>query len=1155
MVAEDSLSPLKKNSSEARKPTDHDKLVSVSGSLAGEGHQRLASLQRLTDQVAASSAVQAAAAALSSGSGSGLDGVWGSACTLVAAALDRLAPSAVLVVSPHFDDLRELGDELAMFADRPVWTLPGWDVPPEKTEALDPTFAERLAVVKEVSRCFARHGQRTFSPKDRQSEQHHHNRPLIAASIQTLMQPVPDAQALKQATLLLRVGDTINPQELLEWLVEHGLRGMPAVELPGEFSQRGGILDLFPPDYREPVRIELFGDTIESIRHFDVGTQRSLASLDQFDLTILPEGFTCGSSLVDHLPEDTWVVLIDPVELDDQGRRWIGKLKRRRGLLTVQSTLERLLKRPTATISQLPGAAVERTATLATESVERYQGGSAQLGSILEDQLGTDPRQVAWIVCATQTEVQRIEGELGSLVKRDHLELAQGRLRCGFRLREPPAVVLSGSELLGRREAPQPRGRRQMGRTIDSFLELKEGDYVVHVTHGIGQYCGLTMLQRGHHREEHLEIEFAGGTRLYVPTAKIDLVQKYVGGRKQAPKLSKVGGRMWSRRKEQAQQAVEDLASEMLSLQAERQSLQGIAFGPDSEWQQQFELAFPYQETPDQATAIAAIKGDMQSVRPMDRLICGEVGFGKTELAMRAAFKAVDHGYQVAVLVPTTVLAEQHFRTFSERMRGFPFQIGCLSRFRSKSEQKELLSRLSTGSLDIVIGTHRLIQPDVHFANLGLLVIDEEQRFGVEAKETLKIIRRMVDVVALTATPIPRTLHLSLLGVRDISSLETPPANRLAVETRVTTWSPELIEYAIRRELGRGGQIFFVHNRIHSLNRVADQLRKLVPEARIGLGHGQMAEDQLSRVMLDFVEHRTDILLATTIVESGLDIPRANTMFIDDADRYGLAELHQLRGRVGRYKHRAYCYMLVDPKRPLTGDAARRLKAIEEFTSIGAGFSIAMRDLEIRGAGNILGTEQSGHIAAVGYELYTQLLEKTVRRLQDLPPRERVEVNIDLPGEAYLPKTYVSDMRMKIDLYRRLSRVTQQEDLQGLLDEMADRFGRPPEVVARLVRLARLRIWAHQWGISSIHLEDAFAVLKYQDRNLVAQLVLASRGRLRVVDDLSAYFPLEPDQLEEDGVVLAMEDLLRPPTSTYPPESPTRPARPSSPNHAGGPQK
>ena len=526
---------------------------------------------------------------------------------------------------------------------------------------------------------------------------------------------------------------------------------------------------------------------------------------------------------------------------------------------------------------------------------------------------------------------------------------------------------------------------------------------------------------------------------MYVPASKIDLVQKYIGGTKRQPVLAKIGNKTWAKQKLAVEDAITDLAAEMIELQAKRELQPGMACGPDSEWQHTFEHSFPYRETADQLTAIESIKDDMERERPMDRLLCGDVGFGKTEVAMRAAFKAVDNGFQVGILVPTTILAEQHYKSFRERMAEFPVEIAKLSRFCSTKQLKETIEKLKTGQVDIVIGTHRLVSKDVQFKNLGLCVIDEEQRFGVEHKERLKNLRSSVDVLTLSATPIPRTLHMSLVGVRDISNLETAPEDRSPVQTKVTRYNNEIIRTSVLRELNRGGQIFFVHNRVKDIHVVKQKLTDLVPEASIKIGHGQMDVHDLEVVMSDFIAGKFDILLATTIVESGLDIPNANTIFIDQAENYGLSDLHQLRGRVGRYKHKAYCYLLIDPRKHLNPTAAKRLQAIETFSQMGAGFAISMRDLEIRGAGNLLGTQQSGHISTIGYELYCQLLEKAVRQLKHMPEKMSIGVEVDLPIAAFLPEDYVPDRRQKIDIYRRLTRL--------------DKFGRIEELKLSLIHI------------------------------------------------------------------------------------------------------
>jgi transcription-repair coupling factor (superfamily II helicase) len=512
----------------------------------------------------------------------------------------------------------------------------------------------------------------------------------------------------------------------------------------------------------------------------------------------------------------------------------------------------------------------------------------------------------------------------------------------------------------------------------------------------------------------------------------------------------------------------------------------------------------------------------------MDRLLCGDVGFGKTEVAMRAAFKAVDNGYQVGVLVPTTILCEQHYHSFRERMAEFPFDIAKLSRFCTPQETKDTIAGLKSGKVDIVIGTHRIASQDIEFHNLGLVIIDEEQRFGVDVKERLKLLRATVDVLTLSATPIPRTLHMSLVGVRDISNLESPPEDRVAVETRVRRWDNDLIKHAINRELAREGQVYFVHNRVNDIDQIAKRINDIVPEARVRIGHAQMADDDLEQVMIDFVDHQFDILVATTIVESGLDIPNANTIFIDEADRYGLADLHQLRGRVGRYKHRAYCYLLTDPNKHITPNASRRLRAIEEFSEMGAGFAISMRDLEIRGAGNLLGTQQSGHIATVGYELYCQLLENAVRALQNATPRLKLDVDINLPGDALLPDDYIPDIRLKIDLYRRLTRINAYNELDELRLELVDRFGPPPRPVERLLEMIELKMDAALWFIAAIFREDKFVVFQYRDRSRIEQLARQHKGQLRVVDDKSAYLPLSNVHMDADQLYALVKSVLRP---------------------------
>ncbi|MEN6459089.1 MAG: transcription-repair coupling factor [Thermoguttaceae bacterium] len=1075
-------------------------------------------------------------ASLEKGNAATLDGVWGSSCALVAATLAAHAPATLVVVCSQVEQVDELIDDLALFSQIKPSPFPAWESPERPIH--DEVFGQRIHLLKLLADVEG-HGA-TPAPK------------LVVTSIQSLLQPVPSRETLQRQTRSLRVGDALAVADLARWMTESGLVNTPAVDLPGEFAVRGGIVDIFAPDWDWPVRVEFFGDEIESIRRFEIASQRSLASLASVDVTILGPAAGDRSHLADYLPPQSWFLLIEPMDLEQQGRQYLERVDGRPGspdaqisananvpstvpsplsplpfpqFHTVSDVLRQVFRFPSVAASAVATASLETTCRLRVESVERFSGDMNRVRDEL-DEAGAG--QQLFVVCQTDAEVQRLGDIFGATqaARESRLHLLIGTLHHGFRLVSDRIVLLSSGELFHRTDLRRPTGRR-LSRVIDSFLELREGDLVVHVGHGIARYRGLRLLEKNGQAEEHLELEFAGRTKLYVPAAKIGLVQKYVGGSKSRPTLAKLGGRMWERQKGRVEQAVTDLAADMLELQAARSARPGIAYPLDTEWQREFDASFPYQETVDQLVTIDAIKRDMCLPRPMDRLLCGDVGYGKTELAMRAAFKAVDAGFQVAVLVPTTLLCEQHERTFTARMAEFPFEIASLSRFAAKRRQSQIIRGLEEGSIDVVIGTHRLAQPDVRFHNLGLVIIDEEQRFGVEVKERLKALRGIVDVLTMTATPIPRTLHMGLLGLRDISNLETPPEDRLAVETRVGRFDPELVRQAVLRELNRGGQIFFVHNRVEDIEVVARRLRQIVPEARLAVAHGQMNENELEHVMLAFLDRRCDLLLATTIVESGLDIPNANTIFIDEADRYGLADLHQLRGRVGRYKHRAYCYLLIDPNKNLSPTAAKRLRAIEEFSRLGAGFAIAMRDLEIRGAGNILGAEQSGHIAAIGYELYCDLLEQAVGRLRSLPPKTVIEVDVDLPGEGYLPRAYVSDMRLKIDLYRRLARVSSASELNDMAAELADRFGPPPPPVQHLLTLAGIRVAAHRWGITSIHLEDQFAVFRYSSRRQIDRLARLNGGRLRVVDGQSAYLPLGKALATTDELFGQVKSLLQ----------------------------
>jgi len=1065
------------------------------------------------------------------GSPTAFSGVWGGIRGLLATVLTRHTPH-VLVLLPQAVDADIVAGDVRAFGVGDVVALPLSAGDGSGDSIRDADYAARLQVLQRLR------------SRDRQSPE-----PLVVtAYIGAAIQRVPSVARLAAATRRLSVGDEVEPEVLRRWLAEAGFAATTAVQLPGEFASRGGLLDVFSPDQSAPVRIEWFGDEIESIRRFDAATQRSSETLASIELAAIGEGDSPPSpaapslnqaghtgqaagtgsrsgaeaTVIDYLPEDTAVLVVDPADCHASSDALLARVANRDRFVSMQALLAELAPATGATAKHRLLTATQLADADASEVIDLHTASADSFATSLDetrqrvDTVASGHEVI--VVGDTTADSERLSELLRETdaARSGRLHMTVADLSGGFRLSEAEVLVLTGAELF-HRSPVRRKTTRVRGKPIDSFSQLSAGDLVVHLSHGIGLYRGLSTIEKNGQQVEHLTIEFDGGTKIHVPSSRISLVQRYVGGTKTQPKLAKIGGLTWTHQRKAAEAAVADMADELLEMQAARATRSGIAFDTDSEWQHQFDASFPYLETPDQKTAIEAVKRDMETPRPMDRLICGDVGFGKTEVAMRAAFKAVTSGYQVAVLVPTTVLAEQHYQTFRQRMAEFPVEIRKLSRFCTAAEQRETLKDLRRGKVDIVIGTHRLAGKDVRFANLGLVVIDEEQRFGVAVKERLKANHARVDVLTLSATPIPRTLHMALVGVRDISNLETPPAERLAVETKVTRWDDKLLRSAIVRELNRGGQMYFVHNRIGDMVDLAAKVKRVVPELRIGIGHGQMQEGALEQVMIDFIDHKFDMLMATTIIESGLDIPNANTMFIDDGNRYGLSDLHQLRGRVGRYKHQAYCYLLVSPNKRLTPEASKRLRAIEEYSQMGAGFAISMRDLEIRGAGNLLGSQQSGHIAAVGYEMYCQLLEDAVRRSQNLPPKLSAEVDIDLPIEAFLPDPYVPNLRHKIDLYRRMTRIDDANQIADLRAELKDRFGPLPPPAERMLELCELRLDAAAWGIRSITNNDRFIVMQYSNRRRIQQLAENSSVTIRVVDERKAYLPIKAYDMSDSS--------------------------------------
>jgi transcription-repair coupling factor (superfamily II helicase) len=894
----------------------------------------------------------------------------------------------------------------------------------------------------------------------------------------------PPREALDAGRLALEVGAASSIEALVARLAGAGFERMPVVTARGQYAVRGDLIDVFDPVCDRPLRVELFGDSIEGLRRFDPVAQVSVGAVSAAEVWLGVGRAPLSASLAEHLRGDAVLIVRDPLRIEQATEAAIAALPED-DRDAAKARLLGLRKLREVVVTRVRGAA-ERAVNLGSQVVTAE-------GTTFDSAVRTLERvsrgKTVTVVCFdgarelesffAALEAPDAVKEAGDCARRALVTL-DGPLSEGFASSLLGIAAVSHHELFAVERAAPPSAVEQEAietRPLDTFLDLQEGDYVVHLVHGVARFLRLERIERGGAEQDFLVLEFQDDLHVHVPAAKIDLVQKYIGGRGDEPELSKVGGRSWSRRKEEAAQAATDLAAELLELNAVRARAAGIAHPPDSPWQQAFEATFPHRETPDQLTALEAIKKDMESRVPMDRLLCGDVGYGKTELAMRAAFKCVMGGRQVAMLVPTTLLASQHEETFRSRMKSFPVTVGSLSRFRTEREQKAIVAGLADGSVDIVIGTHRLLQPDVTFKDLGLLIVDEEQRFGVVHKEKLRKIRREVDTLSLSATPIPRTLHQAMLGIRQISALRQPPPGRLPVKSEVVEYDESLIRAGILREIERGGQVFFVHNRVQTIDRVKAKLKELVPEASFVVGHGQMGERDLERAILAFIERRAQVLVSTAIVESGLHIPAANTIFVDRAEAAGLADLHQLRGRVGRSDVQAYAYFLLRADAIPSEIAEKRLHAIEEFNHLGAGFQLAMRDLEIRGAGNILGPEQSGHIAAVGYDLYCRLLEMAVKKLKREPILNPEELELFLDFDAYLPETYVSDLRLRIEVYRKLGRCRTIEDFTTVVTELRDRFGPPPRQVEEFVDVARIRAFMERERIQRLEVLKGEGVL------------------------------------------------------------------------------
>ncbi len=1113
-----------------------------------------------------------------------VEGTWGSFARLLAAHVLKTLNRPILYICPHIDDADRAFDDLRTFGAARVESLAAWEGEEELADATDETRAERLRIVSLVSSLGV--GRVGFTPppapgeRDRWGEPHPTERAggsgpssaerpapsdvVIAVPVQALCQPVPKLSALEAASLGLKAGETLDPDAVVEWLVDNSFERVDAVDLPGQFARRGGIVDIYAPlvggkvlakeqDEIRPspeaqaIRIEFFGDTIESIREINLDTQRSTGAIEALSIVAA----TCGAQaeqrelFTNILPAETLVIFEEPADVEEVANVYLARAEnagRLYGWADIYHSVARFTQLHICRFAAGdPAAETQEVASLQVKSVQQFErkatslwaGHKAALDELV--QRAKEGKHVS-LYCESPAEAQRVGEiikEINSEVPR-HFQLSLGYVHQGFVIESLNTIVVSHHELFGQYAIRRRERSVRATAPVDTLADLQPGDCVVHASYGIGKYLGTETIQEKGGKAEYLTIEYADNAKIQVSVQNIALIQKYIGTSPKRPALSKVGSKRWQKQKEKVTQSVRDLAAELLEIQAKRQAIGGIAYRDDSSWQMEFEESFPYQETPDQLTAVREIKADMQEPVAMDRLLCGDVGYGKTELAMRAAFKAVENGKQVAALVPTTVLSVQHARTFAERFADFPVIVEVVNRFKTARQAKDIVARTKAGKVDILIGTHRLLSGDVGFKDLGLLIIDEEQRFGVEHKERLKKMRVNVDILTMTATPIPRTLHMALLGLRDISSLTTAPLDRRSIVTRVAAYHPELIRKAIYRELSRQGQVFFLHNRVKSIEAKAMEIQKLAKDVRVDIAHGQMHKRQLEDAMINFVLGRTDVLVCTTIIESGLDIPNANTIFINDADRFGLAEMHQLRGRVGRYKHRAYAYMLLPNTRSISPVAAKRLKAIEEYSHLGAGFRIALRDLEIRGAGNVLGPEQSGHIQMVGYQMYCELLADAVRQMKNEKVEPMPTAMIDLGTPAYIPKNYIPIDRLRMDVYRKIAVARAAADLKQIEAELADVYGPVPDEVRLLLDIGALRIAAAKYDIRSITISrpestkdmDLLFTFKTDQNKKVLKLFTAIRGTVRLANPRTLYLRLPCHYFELRTLITVLRKIL-----------------------------
>ncbi len=1032
---------------------------------------------------------------------------------LLIASAHRQSRGASLVVAPTEREAASLQQDLGLLSQSPVLLFPWWGTLPYGDRSPPASvFAERAAVLAALLAGGA---------------------PIVVAPLRALLSPLPPPETTAARLIRLAPGDQLDPAAIEARLADLGYLRVPRVSVHGEFAVRGEVIDIFPAAAGEAVRIVLDFDRIEAVRPFDPASQSSTGRLPEVRLAPMREAsltlpalqraaaaleaagaspaaaaaaveqlerecdrggvehlypllYERPASLLDYLPGEAVTYLVDDerlaaaaagvrreyLELYRQAAARKAAAPRPKDILLDYERFERSGGRRVV-FPMIRGAAAADTVDFRCEPPRSYFGNFPYLREEITNLLRSGYTVTIFAVYEAQAE------RLKAILKDLPVEILPESLSQGFVLPDLKVCVIQENEIFGRKRRIPRSVQKAPSRAIDSFVDLDPGDHVVHINHGIGRFAGIVRLSALGSERDYIHLEYAEGEIVYVPIEQVNLVQKYIAHDNRQVRLDKIGGRSWENRKKRVSESVGDLAERLVRLYSRRQNEQGFPFPKDTDWQAEFEAGFPYQETEDQLRCIDEVKADMEKPQPMDRLVCGDVGYGKTEIALRAAFKAVSAGKQVAVLAPTTILVEQHFDTFQQRFEKFPVRIAMLSRFRTRQEQREIAAGLAAGQIDIVIGTHRLLQKDIAFRNLGLIVVDEEQRFGVRDKERLKELKTSVDCLTLTATPIPRTLHMSLMRIRDMSILNTPPANRQPIETFIMEFNAEVVSRAVRAEIARGGQVYFLHNRVETMPQTHLFLRELLPDIAIEVAHGQMHGEELEEIMRRFVHNEFQVLLSTTIIENGLDIPNVNTIIIDRADMFGVAQLYQLKGRVGRSETAAYAYLLYPDQRALTELAMKRLRIISDFTELGSGFKIAMKDLEIRGAGNLLGREQSGDILAVGYDMFIRLLDEAIRELKDEQGATPPETLLELEYSGYIPDSYIAEPMEKMEVYKRIASITTQEEHDAVYAELEDRFGPPPDEILSILSMSEIRIICRKLFVSSLRERNGVATVEF----------------------------------------------------------------------------